>query len=247
MTRRVKPIKSLLFIGLLCCCLGFTIQGQTVVPLQEQEQTISPRAYDEQKLEEFRQDPNYEYTPLKIEEDGAFTRFWKRLGRWFRGLFRNETTANIWEILWRLLLFAGFIIFVIKIFGIEPQSIFSRTKVRSKDGYAVDEESLDAINFEEEIQKTMANGQWRLGVRLIYLYALKHLSDVELIAVKKGKTNYEYLYEIGEHSIRNEFSSLSLMFDYTWYGHFEADQSMADRARGYLNGILKTKGGKGEN
>ena len=106
-------------------------------------------------------------------------------------------------------------------------------------GMEVIEELLDEVNFDEAISNAEKGEQWRVAVRLIYLYALKNLADQDLILVKKGKTNHEYLYEIKEAGFKQPFTDLSFMFDYTWYGHFEANKELVERAKSYLAAIQR--------
>jgi hypothetical protein len=65
------------------------------------------------------------------------------------------------------------------------------------------------------------------------------LADQDLIIVKKGKTNHEYLYEIHDIGFRQNFSELSFMFDYTWYGHFEASKDLVETAKLHLSAIQR--------
>lgn len=235
---KTKFIRALLFILTICWSFGQQLYAQNSEG-NTAEQKTEFREFDKDKLEGYRSDKNFEYTPPQLQEKGPFQRFVDKVIRWFASLFGSGTAGTIWDILLKLVLLAAFVLFVVKIAGFDGQSIFKPTTKKKVMAYTVDEESLDQINFDEEIQKALQSKQWRLAIRLVYLSALKHLADTNKVVVVKGKTNHEYLYELGASDTSEDFSSLSFLFDYTWYGHFEANEPMTDKARTYLDEILK--------
>ena len=242
MKMKTRPIKLLLFLfiaGTFLCRPDFAwAQSQN----DQSQESYVLREFDADKLTDFREQSRYQYDPLTQAEKGPFQRFLDSVGRWFRNLIGSGTAETIWDYTWRIILFAVFILFIVKIFGVEPQAIFSRDKAKKGLAYEIDEEKLDLINFDEEIQKSMQSSQWRLAIRLMYLNAIKHLDDGEFIDVRKGKTNHDYLYELSSGAARDNFSNLSFLFDYTWYGHFDASESMTEKAQGYLSAIKQGKG-----
>lgn len=236
MKRKERIIRFLLAILLISVCPGQAILSQTTDAAQQPEEVVL-RHFDAKKLEEYRSDSRYQYSPEPKREGGALGRLLLRIENWFTRMPGSET---LWKTLWRLVLIAAFIFFIIKIFGIEANAIFSpgTGKKRTQE---IGEEELE-VDFEKEIQKAIQSKQWRRGIRLIYLYALKHLADRGQIDVKKGKTNSDYLYGLSSGELRQNFSQLSFLFDYTWYGHFDASRAMTDKALHYLNAIRSGKG-----
>jgi hypothetical protein len=215
------------------------------IPLLSQNETttsvatpIELREFDDNKLAEYRADDDYNYEAYKEVETGAFQRFINRILNWFNKLMSSGRTGQMINYALYFLGFLALVFFVVKMFGIESNSMFKKGQ-RHSQSFEVSEEILDQMDFEEAIRKAEKNSQWRVAVRLIYLFALKNLADQELIIVKKGKTNHEYLYEIEEDGFRQNFSNLSFMFDYTWYGHFEADKELVDSAKSHLSAIQK--------
>ena len=205
----------------------------------EERSKLEIRHFDKSKLADYRNNPNYEYDAYKEVEKGAFQRFVERIQNWFYSTIRSGTTRQLLRYGFYLLCFVALTFFVIKLFGIETNTMFKGGS-KSSLAFEVTEESLDEINFEEEIAKAEQNGQLRLAVRLIYLQALKTLADRDFITVKKGKTNHDYLYEIGDTELRENFSSLSFIFDYTWYGHFDANAELLNRMKSYSGAIATT-------
>ncbi len=195
------------------------------------------RSFDAEQIQSFRSDSDYQYEVVKAEPEGAFQKFLNRVRDWFWGLFQSEVSRNLLDIVLKLLLFAAFIYFIIKIFGIEVNAVFKPSKARELDFFDVNEENLDSIDFEKDISTALSQREYRTAIRLMYLNALYKASNAGFIDLKQGKTNREYAYELNGNSAEAEFNELGYLFDYTWYGHFEANERLSDQAQKYLNNI----------
>lgn len=216
--------------------LLFTVSAVSAQELTENSSVQELREFNEQKLDEYRQDKKFQYEIPTPETEGPFQRFWRGVQEWFSRLLGSGATANVINILIRILIVVVFIYFIIKIFGIEVTTVFKPSKAK-KLAYEVNEEQLHSIDFENEIAKAIQEKQWRFVVRLTYLHALKLMADAELLTVKKGKTNRDYLYELSGKEIEQDFERLSFIFDYTWYGHFEANDTIVAQAQDHLSNI----------
>ena len=80
---------------------------------------------------------------------------------------------------------------------------------------------------------------------LYYLWLLKDLKESELIVWLPEKTNADYLSELKQEALRKQFSYLSYLYNYIWYGEFsitDEDYLSAKKAfliylrKGYRNG-----------
>ena len=85
-------------------------------------------------------------------------------------------------------------------------------------------ENIHEINFPESIAKFERQGDFRSAVRYQFLFVLKKLSDKKQISWNPEKTNKDYLMELKAEHLKNEFSGLSYIFDYVWYGEFSIDE-----------------------
>lgn len=81
-------------------------------------------------------------------------------------------------------------------------------------------ENIFSISYEKRIQEAVQNNNYRLAVRLLYLQALKHLSNKKLILFQQDKTNSEYLAQLYNTAYYKDFFNLTRSFEYTWYGQF---------------------------
>jgi hypothetical protein len=95
-----------------------------------------------------------------------------------------------------------------------------------KDNISVEEaeRNLNETDFDKLIENACKSKNYRLAVRFFYLKMLKLLSERQIIEYKYQKTNHEYYYEIKNEKLRNLFKDVSFVFDYCWYGEYEADE-----------------------
>jgi hypothetical protein len=82
-------------------------------------------------------------------------------------------------------------------------------------------EDIFAINYQTEIDKAAASGNYRLAIRLMFLRLLKNMSERNAINYKQDKTNMDYLFEIQPKSYYNDFFRVTRNYEYSWYGKFE--------------------------
>ena len=93
-------------------------------------------------------------------------------------------------------------------------------------------EDIFAINYQKEIEKAAANGNYRLAVRLMYLRLLKNLSDRNIIHYKQEKTNFDYLLQLQPTPYYKQFFRVTRHYEYSWYGHFDVAEDTYSVIRG---------------
>lgn len=74
--------------------------------------------------------------------------------------------------------------------------------------------------YNELIYEAEQKKDFNLAIRYLYLQSLKKLSDQELILFSPDKTNNIYVQELSGQNYQPEFASLTLNYDYVWYGKF---------------------------
>jgi len=82
------------------------------------------------------------------------------------------------------------------------------------------------------LQNAIKNRNYRLAIRYLYLQTLVRLSDRKLIEINSNKTNYEYVSELRKHKFANEFASLTLKYEYVWYGEYPVDERLFEQIQG---------------
>jgi hypothetical protein len=87
------------------------------------------------------------------------------------------------------------------------------------------------MDFEKLIQEASDKNDFRLATRLIFLYALKILSDKHLIEFNPGKTNHDFVEELHVADLKTGLNELSYYFEYAWYGNFLITDSQFNKIK----------------
>jgi hypothetical protein len=186
---------------------------------------VDARNFSSSALNKYRNDPEFDYH-TNPERETWWDRFWEWLWHIIENLFSgsktSQTQSNTPLKYVLLALIVGLLGYLItKIVGV--QNIFNRASKDIALPYTESLENINAITFEEEIEKAIANRNYRLAVRLLYLRSLKQLNDAHLIDWQIEKTNSAYLNELTNNEQRRSFSILTRQFEYVWYGDFPID------------------------
>lgn len=209
------------------------------------ESEVQPLSLDEQSLEEFRDDPDFDYTELE-EQDNWWTRFRKWLSnvwnKFIQWLFGEGELSPFWAAFVRLLpylIIIGIIAFVIWLFyKLNPGASLLQSKEKPEVFFTEEEEIIKKGDIRALIQKALENKEYRLAIRYYYLFILKRLTEAHIINYEFDKTNSDYMAEITEKDIHKGFSRATDLYDHIWYGNFDVtpgDFKQAERVFNQLD------------
>ena len=172
----------------------------------------------------------YDYSVSKPRES-FLQKLFKKINKLLQSIFGETAftkSANIASILMRLfaIILVGFLLyFIVKyILGKDGNFIFGKKNKKVDISAEELHENIHEINFPESIAQFERSGDYRSAVRYQFLFVLKKLSDKKLIGWNPEKTNKDYGAELKAPHLKNEFFSLSYIFDYVWYGEFSIDE-----------------------
>jgi hypothetical protein len=180
---------------------------------------VNQRSFNAQKLKAYSEDSSFIYDDSPPLDTSWWTRFWKWFWSLFDHLSLSKGTGTFLKSLVIVAIGAAVIYIVMKLIGGEL-NIFARKAKAVDVPYQEYEDNIHEINFAEQIEKAIAQANYRLAVRLLYLQSLKKLSDRELIHWMPEKTNQTYISEIEDADRKAQFSALTRQFEYIWYGEF---------------------------
>lgn len=191
--------------------------------------SLQVRTYQRSTLNTYHQQPDFQYRE-EAPDDSWWTRFW----RWFWGLFpdikpTHGNTHGLMVFLKYLFIVLGLgaILFIIlRLIGVDFMLLFRRKSTQAAMPYAETLENIHEIDFDTQLEQAVAQHNYRLAVRLLYLKSLKQLDDAGLIHWELHKTNSAYVAELADGSRRSEFSQLTRQFEYVWYGEFSIDAAI---------------------
>lgn len=124
-------------------------------------------------------------------------------------------------------LLGGIVVFLLLkvIFGLDVKfwkKQPSNTKLSKKLIY--EDEDIREVDLSLLLKRALEAQNYRLAIRYYYLQALKDLSRNKLIEYHKDKTNTEYVFELNNKDLKRNFSDLTYIYTYVWYGEFSLDK-----------------------
>ncbi|WP_443937521.1 DUF4129 domain-containing protein [Pedobacter sp. MW01-1-1] len=182
---------------------------------------IEAAKFDRNELRSYADEKEFQYheTGQKLS---AWDLFWAWIWRIIGTLLGAASSNPISRYFFVLLGVAIAIFIAIKIIG--SNVLFGKKSKEVSLPYHVMDENIHEIDYDKELQSLLSQGEYRLAIRLLYLRTLKQLSDADIIHWQIDKTNYHYLSEINQPELKEAFASLTLKFDYVWYGNFAVDK-----------------------
>ncbi|HEY5970043.1 MAG TPA: DUF4129 domain-containing protein [Chitinophagaceae bacterium] len=142
----------------------------------------------------------------------------------------SDFFSSIFGIIFWMLAIGLFGYLVYRLF-LSNSSFLSRNRKNIASDIAMVEEE-NASDPDSLLRNAIRNGNYRLAVRYLYLQSLQRLSEKKFIEISSNKTNYEYVMEVRRHKFANEFASLTLQYEYVWYGEYPVDERLFEQIQG---------------
>lgn len=193
------------------------------------ENTLYPKKFRENLQSRYKGN-EFDYSVSKPRES-FFQKLMRRIDKILQSIFGETVFTNSAKITTALIRFfaiilVGFLLyFIIKYLIGKDGNLFWGKKNKKIDINAQElHENIHEINFSESIAKFEREGDYRSAVRYQFLLVLKKLSDKKQISWNPEKTNKDYAAELKDYHLKEEFTKLSYIFDYVWYGEFSIDE-----------------------
>jgi len=196
-----------------------------------QKLTFPPNFQSKYKNADF----DYEVKP---HVKNAWERFVEWLSDKLRGIFDfadPQTSISVVGYIFKtiavLIILLVIYLIVKSIMNKDGKWIFGKNSDRKMIRYDEIEKNLHLVDFEKLIKETLQSGEKRLSIRYYYLWLLKKMSEKQIIEWDSEKTNSDYLYEISNEKLKDNFGYLSYLYNYIWYGEFEIDEATFEKAK----------------
>jgi hypothetical protein len=210
------------FVALIFSLVIFPVLANESV--ETDQGSISLRKFDNEKVNKYRSNADFQYKAVKQEGITWWDRVKYAIMQFIARLLSLATNTFLGRIIFYTLCISLLLYFLIKFLNIDIKEAFYRSTKSSTPRMGHQEENIYEISFEERIKEAYDRKDFRECARLTFLYALKKLSDRQVIIWRPGKTNEEYWQELNQHPTRQSWQELRLYFDYAWYGHFDIDE-----------------------
>jgi hypothetical protein len=213
-----------LFLAALSVSTAYAQRGAKGGPASPGDSKgIVLRRFDQDRMDSYRQQRAFHYDKQVPQNENFLARLWRLFWETvYRALNGSQMGGAVKYVVWALGAVA-LVFLIVKVSGMDLQ-IFMRAPRAVEIMYTESEDNIHEIDFDQEIDRAVAQANYRVAVRLYYLYSLKKLNDRELISWQPDKTNLMYLRELGDEQKRAAFSRLTNRFEYIWYGGFGIGQ-----------------------
>lgn len=207
-----------------------SIESQLPLRIGNDSTVVNQRNFDQATVEELKANPELEYGngPAAMS---IWERFKRGLGEILYYLFEQGASADWVEILIYVVIIGILGYTILWLLRIDAVKMFFSKRAVSPIHSVVLEENIHEVDFEKRINEALKNKAYRDATRLLFLHALKILSDRDLIHWQPGKTNHDYINELESEKLKPGFNDLNYFFEYAWYGHFDVNESVFTKAQ----------------
>ncbi len=181
---------------------------------------IVRRGFDSLEIKRFRSDPDFNYSEVPRESETLWSRFRRGLTEWFNKMFRAMVGTDWGNILAYGLGALALIFIILRLLDIDAFGWLAPLRNSDSLTATVIEENIYEMNFDDLLGKAVSQEDYRQAIRLLFLHALRLLSDRNQVFWKPGKTNLDYLGELTNDRLKPGFRRLGYYFDHAWYGRF---------------------------
>ncbi|MEE1946118.1 DUF4129 domain-containing protein [Pedobacter sp. KR3-3] len=246
-----------LWVGVLLSADGHALQtpakpvpAKVAKTIKLDSSRVEQRQIDRQAVETYSKQKEFIYKETTPRNASWWRKLmawiWDLIGRIFRGGNAGDgMLLKYFFIFLKYFLIAILVVGVaygiLKLMGLDLRVLAKKSK-GIEVPYEESLENIHEIDFDEQLDKAVQEGNYRLAVRLLYLKTLKHLSDRDVIHWQPDKTNQTYVLELQNENQRKEFAQLTYRFEYVWYGEFFIDkQSFEPIAQSFQQFNQQTK------
>ena len=215
MTHLRTLILSLLFVGFSSTAFGYsTIHGDTSEWVNEHRQL------DEERLNEYKGLPAYNYNENPKHNINIISRLWNMFLDRLAEMLNVSDRALVKTLIYIImgLAVAGLI------YHLSGTQISGMLKKKSDSTLTGEVTLLDGESPIEKIDSGILHAEntdnFRLAIRLQFLKSIKLLDLAQLISWKPEATNYQLLNSIKKETIREEMVPLLDIYEHLWYGEY---------------------------
>ncbi len=192
------------------------------------------RGFDEQKLTEYNESPRYDYDRKIERKPNIILNIFAEIFSFFARVF-----GSIIGYIALILLVAGLIWVIVTNVRVPKKKV----RVKEEDVLHYDpEQDIQAIDYSGLLEDALANQNYRLAIRYLYIITLQKLQMAELIQWHKEKTNRDYYYELPV-DFQPVFNDVLRVYEYVWYGEFQASEELFRKMKNNIADIESKTGG----
>lgn len=180
--------------------------------------------YREIDLAPYYADRSLHYGKEPLQVTGFWNRWFLRMVK-VLGAILNQKAAPV---IIYLVVFSMCAFILIRFLRGEADSVFQKNKENS---IFIEEEGaqITGTNLAVLLQEEISSGNYNKAVRILFLQTIQHLANFGLISLHPEKTNSDFLHEISDVRVRDQFRDLTRIYEFLWYGNQALDQAWFNR------------------
>jgi len=188
---------------------------------------ILEKRFSYERIEKLKADPDLKYADPPTVGQTLWDRFLQFIEKLLSSLFSNTTFTGVGKIILYAVGLIALIYLILALLRVNAMTLLNKGADVASPA-RVFHENIHEMDFEKLIKEATTEKDFKVATRLVFLYALKILSDHHLIDWNAGKTNHEYVQEIQQPDLKDGFADLSTYFEYAWYGNFKVTSEIFD-------------------
>ena len=196
---------------------------------------VERREFESKQLELIKTDPDLNYKQPPTVAETLWDRFKMWLAWFFSSLVDAATTTDLGKLALYVLEAVIIVGVIMALLKVNAFKVFYSGADQARQGYQVFHENIHEMDFDRLIQDAVGKAEFRVATRLMFLHALKLLSDKHLIEFNPGKTNHDYVDELKVAELKTGLNELSFYFDYAWYGNFNVTEGQFQKITTVFN------------
>ena len=191
---------------------------------------VEVRHFSEEKIQDLKSDQDLVYAtgPAAIS---LWERFKMWLARILSSILETAATTNWTRVLIYFISGVILVYVVLRLLKIDAIRMLYAGSDKGLMKASTLEEDIHEMDFDKLISEAIDRREFRVAIRLIFLNALKLLSDNHHIHWIPGKTNHDYMEELRKADLKGGFGELNFYFEYAWYGNFNIHEETLNRVK----------------
>lgn len=176
------------------------------------------RQPDSKFVDSYRSQKEFSYMQPPLE-----TNFLNQLIEYLKKRFKSwGRFMDVIPLIFKLLMWVSVVFFLIVVVTkTKLYKLFYTDKEFETPEFAFSNPDDQTMDFDEAIRLQMAQQQYRLAIRLLYLKVISMLRSKEYINFSKEKTNLDYLRDLTDDDLKSRFYEITSIYNHVWYGDVE--------------------------
>lgn len=178
---------------------------------------VTFRSFDAAQLDAYKADPSLNYERELQQGPTLWERFKEWLSKWLERTFGNVLGAVLSRNVVLIISIALLVLAAMMLGRGGIRRVFQGAPTSQATVFS-DSEDIHEMDLPGLISEAEEQGDLRRAIRLHYLMVLKRAVESGLLRWSPDFTDHDYIAQLTDSHVRGQFSQLSAIFQWVWYG-----------------------------